>query len=355
MRPFTHGGADGRDEPERLPSGGMGDEMKGRETGGRETSHRTIAIMNQKGGVGKTTTAINLGAALAELGKRVLLVDLDSQANLTRGLGVEVADLDHSTYDSLTNPHADITNIIQATRWKNLDVAPSHIDLSGAEIEMVPMFGREVRLVNAMSGIDGRYDYILIDCLPSLSLLTVNAMVAATEIFVPMQAHPFALQGLGKLFEVYEIIRAQMNPALRLTGVLVTMFDTRTNVSKGVMEALMGDPRTADVVFTTLVRQNIRIAESQKVGVPIIHYDSTCHGAVAYRELAREVMFMEAAVRRSSAPEAAPAGKEAEMAVASSETDGRPDGRPDGKPDGEVQDEIHGGTADREDKGRKAA
>ena len=290
---------------------------------------RTIAIMNQKGGVGKTTTALNLGAALAEIGKRVLLVDMDPQANLTSGLGVKVSDLDHSTYDVLTNPHADINNIIQATRWERLDIAPSHIDLSGAEVEMVSMYGREVRLTNAMSDVAGKYDYVLIDCLPSLSLIAVNAMVAASEILVPMQAHPFALEGLGKLFEVYELIRSQMNPKLRLTGVLVTMFDTRTNVSKGVMETLTGDPRTSDVVFTTVVRQNIKIAESQGVGIPVIHYDPTCHGAVAYRELAKEVMFMEAAVKRALAPaaEVVPVedSEKARMAVALDELAGGDD------------------------------
>ena len=298
---------------------------------------RTIAIMNQKGGVGKTTTVLNLGAALAELGKRVLLVDLDPQANLTLGLGVEVAGLESSTYDVLTNPDADMNRIIQHTRWERLDIAPSHIDLSGAEIEMVPMYGREVRLANALAKVSDGYDYVLIDCLPSLSLLTVNAMVAASEIFVPMQAHPFALEGLGKLFEVYELIRGQMNPRLRLTGVLVTMFNTRTNVSKGVMEALMNDPRTDDVVFTTIVRQNIRIAESQGLGVPVIHYDRTCHGAVAYRELAKEVMFMEVAVRRATATltEAAPTeGDEddtAQMAAA------------------EIQAALSGGQSDERD------
>jgi chromosome partitioning protein len=263
---------------------------------------RIVAIMNQKGGVGKTTTTLNLGAALAEAGRRVLLVDLDPQANLTRGLGVEVEGLESSTYDALTNPRADLNRIIQATRWEKLDIAPSHIDLSGAEIEMVPMYGRETRLAQSLGEIPSRYEYVLVDCLPSLSLLTVNAMTAAGEILVPMQAHPFALVGLGKLFEVFELIRAQMNPGLALGGVLVTMFDTRTNVSKEVVEFLRKDRRTSGSLFETVVRQNIKIAESQGLGVPVIHYDPSCHGAIAYRALAQEVMAMESSMPERETP-----------------------------------------------------
>src|SRR5947209_2166320 len=168
---------------------------------------RSIAIMNQKGGVGKTTTALNLGAVLAQRGKRVLLIDLDPQANLTLGLGRRASDLSQSVYELLTDPKADATKYIMHTNWERLDIVPSHIDLSGAEIEMVPMIGRETRLTKALELARQQYDYILIDCLPSLSLLTVNAMAAATEVLVPLQAHPFALEGLGKLFEVVGMIR----------------------------------------------------------------------------------------------------------------------------------------------------
>jgi chromosome partitioning protein len=168
---------------------------------------------------------------------------------------------------------------------------------------MVSMYGREVRLRTSLDGVSDRYDYVLIDCLPSLSLLTVNAMVAASEIFVPMQAHPFALEGLGKLFEVYEIIRSQMNAALKIGGVLVTMFDTRTNVSKLVVDHLQEHPRIINALFNTIVRQNIKIAESQAVGEPVIHYDPDCHGARAYRSLALEVIDQESS-RGGTVPEA---------------------------------------------------
>ena len=258
---------------------------------------RVVAIMNQKGGVGKTTTALNLGAALAHRGQRVLLVDLDPQANLTLGLGKRAADLSESVYELLTTPKPDAARLIVHTQWPNLDLLPSHIDLSGAEIEMVSMIGRETRLARALEPVRENYDYILIDCLPSLSLLTVNAMVAATEVFVPLQAHPFALEGLGKLFEVVGMIRDAMNPKLRVTGVLVTMFDVRTNVSKVTLDALRRDARLCDFIFTTTIKQNIRVAESQKDGIPVVHFDAACHASRAYFALAAEVIEMAAGAK----------------------------------------------------------
>ncbi len=252
---------------------------------------RIITIMNQKGGVGKTTTALNLGAALAELGRRTLLVDMDPQANLTRGLGIshEEVSAGKSIYDVMIDHKVELAAAARPTRWENLTIVPSHIDLSGAEIEMVSMIGRELRLKRAMGALAGSFDYILLDCLPSLSLITVNACATATEIFVPMQAHPFALEGLGKLFEVLDLVKAEINPELDLTGVLVTMFDNRTNISREVMDRLTAHPRLGGKVFKTVVRQNIRIAESQGAGVPVIHFDRSCHGAEAYRALALEV------------------------------------------------------------------
>jgi len=258
-----------------------------------KTLPRIIAIMNQKGGVGKTTTTLNLGAALAQRGKRVLLVDLDPQANLSLGLGKRAADLSQSIYELLTDPKCDTAKLVVHTNWERLDLLPSHIDLSGAEIEMITMIGRETRLTKSLEPIKNQYDYILIDCLPSLSLLTVNAMAAASEVFVPLQAHPFALEGLGKLFEVVGMIREAMNPQLRVSGVLVTMFDGRTNVSKVTLEALRRDDRLREHIFTTTVKQNIKVAESQKDGVPVTVYDPSCHAAKAYQALCEEVLEME--------------------------------------------------------------
>jgi len=255
---------------------------------------RIISIMNQKGGVGKTTTTLNLGAALALRGKRVLLVDLDPQANLTRGLGLRAADLSQSVYELLTNSKADARAVIQKSQWDNLHLVPSHIDLSGAEIELVPMMGRETRLKQSLDPVIGEYDYVIIDCLPSLSLLTVNAMVASTEALVPLQAHPFALEGLGKLFEIAGMVRDALNPALAVTGVLVTLFDSRPNVSRETMERLKTDERLAPRLFETLVRINIKVAESQNHGIPVVHYDAACPASVAYLALADELLEMEA-------------------------------------------------------------
>ncbi|MCW8131114.1 MAG: ParA family protein, partial [Planctomycetota bacterium] len=255
---------------------------------------RVIAVMNQKGGVGKTTTTLNLGAALAQKGKRVLLVDLDPQANLTRGLNLRAADLSQSIYEYLTNPSCDPKPIVQRSAYENLDVVPSHIDLSGAELEMVTMIGRETRLKRALDLLRGDYDYVLIDCLPSLSLLTLNAMVACAEIHVPLQAHPFALEGLGKLFEIAGMVRDALNPEIKVTGVIVTLYDSRTNVSRETMDILKKDERLAPHLFETLVRTNIKIAESQKDGIPVTHYDPKSPGAQAYFALAEEVLEMEA-------------------------------------------------------------
>ena len=254
---------------------------------------RVICILNQKGGVGKTTTTLNLGAALALHGKRTLLIDLDPQANLTIGLGERAKDLSESVYELLTDAHSDALKLTVPTKWENLDLVRSHIDLSGAEIEMFTMIGRETRLDRSLNNARAKYDYILIDCLPSLSMLTVNAMVAATEVFVPLQAHPFALEGLGKLFEVVQMINEGINKHLSVTGVLVTMYDGRTNVSKETLETLRRDSRLNQQIFTTTVKQNIRVAESQKDGVPVIQFDPTCHAARAYMALCEEVIEME--------------------------------------------------------------
>ncbi len=272
---------------------------------------RVICILNQKGGVGKTTTTLNLGAALAHRGKRVLLIDLDPQANLTIGLGLRAKDLSESVYELLTDPNSDALKMTVPTKWERLDMVRSHIDLSGAEIEMFTMIGRETRLDRSLNNARAKYDYILIDCLPSLSMLTVNAMVAASEVLVPLQAHPFALEGLGKLFEVVQMINEGINKKLQVTGVLVTMYDGRTNVSKETLETLRRDPRLNTQIFTTTVKQNIRVAESQKDGVPVIHFDPSCHAARAYMALCEELIEMENGTIASECAERITAREEA--------------------------------------------
>lgn len=258
---------------------------------------RVITILNQKGGVGKTTTALNLGAALAAHGKRVLLIDFDPQANLTIGLGQRARDLSESVYELLTDPQADVLKFIIPTQWERLHLIRSHIDLSGVEIEMIPMIGRETKLSRALAPALPHYDYVFIDCLPSLNMLTVNAMVAASEVFVPLQAHPFAMEGLGKLFEVVKMINEGINKNLAVTGVLITMFDGRTNVSKVTLESLRRDPRLNEHIFSTTIKQNIKVAESQKEGVPVTAYDPACHAARAYTALCAEVLEMEHGVK----------------------------------------------------------
>ncbi|MFH1377329.1 MAG: AAA family ATPase [Planctomycetota bacterium] len=252
-------------------------------------SARVIAIMNQKGGVGKTTTAINLGAALAALDQRVLLIDLDSQANLSAGLGCRAASIDVSIYAALLEDQP-ITDIIVKTRWPNLELAPSHIDLAGAEIELFQLLAREKKLLKAIQLVRDAYDFIFIDCQPSLSILVVNAMTAATEIFIPLQAHPFALEGTGKLIEMIRMVRETLNPDLKLSGVLLTMEDIRTKLGRSILEKIRETPELKAALFDTRVRQNISIAESQRHGTPIIHFDSNSHGAKAYMKLAYEVL-----------------------------------------------------------------
>jgi chromosome partitioning protein len=254
---------------------------------------RIITIMNQKGGVGKTTSALNIGAGLALLGKRVLLIDLDPQANLSRGLGMRARDLSESVYELLLNERVDARNLVLATAHERLHLVPSNLDLSGADLELFPKVGRELYLKRAIAPIKNFYDYILIDCPPSLSLLTINAMVASSEALVPLQAHPFGFEGLGKLFEVVGMLRDALNPELRVSGVLVTMFDARTNVSRETLEELKNDERLAPHLFKTIIKTNIKIAESQKEGIPVVHFDAQCVGSKNYMAICEEMLEME--------------------------------------------------------------
>ena len=247
---------------------------------------RVIAVANQKGGVGKTTTAINLGACLAELGCRTLVVDLDPQGNASTGLGIETRGLETSMYHVILH-EVPLDDCIEPTSVKHLFVAPASLDLAGAEIELVPAFSRENRLRRAIDAVLDDYDYILIDCPPSLGLLTVNALTAADSVLVPIQCEYFALEGVSELWDTLVRIRRGLNPSLAVEGFLLTMFDERTNLSNQVMADLRDFLGTQ--VFETTIPRNIRLAEAPSYGKPILLYDIKCRGAESYIALAREV------------------------------------------------------------------
>ncbi|MEA2826133.1 MAG: chromosome partitioning protein [Actinomycetota bacterium] len=247
---------------------------------------RVMAVANQKGGVGKTTTAVNLGAALAEMGYRVLIVDLDPQGNATTGVGVNARNLQTSIYDVLL---ADLPmeDCIEPTAVRNLFVAPAMIDLAGAEIELVPAFSRELRLRRAIDRMDGDFDFIIIDCPPSLGLLTVNGLAAATEVVVPIQCEYYALEGLGQLMRNVQLVQRNLNPRLELSTIILTMYDARTKLAEQVAKEVR--KHFGAKVCRNIVPRTVRLSEAPSFGQPIIVFDSTSRGALAYRELAKEV------------------------------------------------------------------
>jgi chromosome partitioning protein len=249
---------------------------------------KVIAMCNQKGGVGKTTSTINLGAALAEYGRRVLLVDLDPQGALSAGLGVPHYELDHTVHNLLVEPRVSIEQVLMKTRVNNLDLVPSNIDLSAAEIQLVNEVGREQSLNRALYPVLDRYDYVLIDCQPSLGLLTVNGLACADGVIIPTECEYFSLRGLALLTDTVDKVRDRLNPRLSISGILITRFDTRTVNAREVMARVL--ERFGDLVFDTVITRTVRFPETSVAGEPITTWAPKSGGAQAYRSLAREVI-----------------------------------------------------------------
>jgi chromosome partitioning protein len=257
---------------------------------------RILAIANQKGGVGKTTTAINLATAMCAVGKKVLLIDLDPQGNASTGLGIRRADIKASTYDMLFD-EAPVRSIAMATKVPRLWVAPSSIHLSGAEIELVTASEREYRLRKALR-VPLPYDYVIIDCPPSLSLLTLNALVASDSVVVPLQCEFYALEGLSHLVKTIERVRKHYNPELDIQGIVLTMYDKRNNLSSMVSHDVR--EHFGDKVYKTMIPRNVRVSEAPSFGLPAIVYDMKCPGAEAYIHLAGEVIKRERAITNAA-------------------------------------------------------
>ncbi len=247
---------------------------------------RVIAVANQKGGVGKTTTTINLGASLAELGFRTLVVDLDPQANATTGLGIDPRNLETSMYDVMLR-EVPLEDCVEPSDVKNLFVAPSSLDLAGAEIELVPAFSREKKLRAAIETVVEDYDYVLVDCPPSLGLLTVNALSAAGEVLVPIQCEYYALEGLGQLLRNVDLVRKNLNPELELTTIVLVMYDARTKLAAQVAQEVR--THFGEKVCRQIIPRSVRLSEAPSFGQPINSFDRGSRGAIAYRELALEV------------------------------------------------------------------
>lgn len=252
---------------------------------------KAIAIFNQKGGVGKTTTNINLAACLAIKGKKILIIDIDPQGNTTSGVGISKRDLDVTTHEILVEDDQHPEDAVIATGIKNLDIMPASVQLAGAEVELIQLTGRDKRLKKAIDHLKPQYDYIFVDCPPSLGLLTINSLTAVDSVLIPIQCEFYALEGVSQLMSTIDIVKKNTNPDLEIQGVILSMFDGRTNLSIQVVEEVKKYFR--EKVYTTVIPRNVRLAEAPSHGMPVIQYDSKSAGAIAYMEFADEFLANE--------------------------------------------------------------
>ena len=248
---------------------------------------KIIAIANQKGGVGKTTTAINLSASLAILEKKTLLIDVDPQANASSGIGIKIEDVQHSIYECMIDA-LDPLPLIKSTNVPNLDLLPAHINLVGAEVEMVNFKNREEKLKEILQPLTSLYDYILVDCAPSLGLITINALTAADTLIIPVQCEYFALEGLGKLLNTIKIIQSRLNPDLTIEGILMTLYDVRLRLANQIVFEVQ--KHFQDMVFKTIIPRNIKLSEAPSFGMPVINYDVNSKGAISFLNLDEEII-----------------------------------------------------------------